>query len=145
MHISLANHIKTRFSRRWRIIPLWKLDVPLRYIYICILCYLCIYVIFFLHVILNLALIDFIRCSTYTFSNGFALLSRSWHFGSFWCKLCGYISGWAIYSDILALNIIGISRCMNLKIKHKWLKLTKTGIASTVLISFSKGRSLKIW
>jgi len=78
-----------------------------------------------------------VRCSTYTVSNGWVLLTKSWPFGSFWCHLCGYLSGWAIFSDIMALNIIGISRCLNLRLKHKWMKWSANGLISVFLVIFS--------
>lgn len=87
--------------------------------------------------VLNLLLIDLIRCITYTFSNGYVLMAGTWPFGLFWCQLCGYLVIFTSVSDLTALNLVGLARCLNLMINTKWVNWTDRGIYSVLLIIMS--------
>ena len=84
--------------------------------------------------IMNLSLIDMIHCLVFTLPNSYSLLSQKWPFGSFWCKFCGYVSGWSWYSAMIAVNLIGISRYLDLKMNRKWVQWSHKGMNSMIVI-----------
>ena len=87
--------------------------------------------------ILNLAFIDFARCCTFTFLNSCSLFAFEWPFGSFVCSITAYMSGLTYYLDIMALNLIALSRCLGVVMNFKWIELTEKRRNSLFLITLS--------
>ena len=84
--------------------------------------------------ILNISLIGFCRCFLFTFPTSISLFTQKWLFGTFLCKLDGYILDVTLYAELIGLNIIGISRCLGLQQNTMWSEWCIRGINSSLLI-----------
>ena len=87
--------------------------------------------------ILHLSFVDFVRSILYTFPTGCAMLVQKWPFGEFCCKLCGYASTLTLLAEVMAVNLIAISRCLDLSMKEKWMDWSHIRINSLILITFA--------
>ena len=84
--------------------------------------------------ICNLSFLDLCLCIFFLLPNGFSLLMNKWIFGEFICSLSFYASCIVWHSEILALSLIAISRCLDLKFKEKWDKWNEKTIPAFILI-----------
>ena len=84
--------------------------------------------------ICNLSFLDLCLCIFFLLPNGISLLMNKWLFGELMCSLSFYASCIVWHSEILALSLIAISRCLDLKFKERWDKWSEKMIPGLILI-----------
>ena len=78
--------------------------------------------------IVHLSLIDLIHCLLFTLPNCYALFTQHWPFGTICCRITGVAWQITIILEVMGLNIISISRCLDLNKKQLWNTCTQKRI-----------------